>query len=250
MRRLLLALVAVAACLGGCDYMKLLNIRYDPVTAGAPRYPFNGRAPVGVVLPFAMSSTTNYGSCYVGEFVSTFGTLEDRAFAESSVNDIVAGAMADELSYGGFTVYDERNTPQFAVNEEKLAELCRELRRKHPDADFAVGGTITRFWARAKSFFWAVRVNADVELQSYVIDVRSSRIIFKSQVTGSRNGARQYVGAGRMKILLQEALAETVGKTLRNPQVVEFFNRTAERRAAPARVPDTAVPNPAAPDAG
>ena len=178
------------------------------------------------------------GPYHVGEFYSTFGTLEDRAFAEQSVSDIVAGGMADELNYGGFTVLDERNSPQFAVDEVKLAELCRELRAKHPDSDFAVGGTITRFWARAKSFFWSVRLNAEVQMVSYVIDLRAGTIVFKGDVGGTRDGARQYVGSGRMKMLLQEALSEAVSKTLRNPQVVEFFNRVAARRAAAPVVSD------------
>ena len=95
-----------------------------------------------------------------------------------------------------------------------------------------MGGTITRFWARARSFFWSVRINAQVEMVSYVIDLRNGTVVFKGTVGGTRDGAKQYVGAGRMKMLLQEALSEAVSRTLRNPQVVEFFNRVAARRAA------------------
>ncbi len=228
----MLVLLGLGLALTGCDDIKLLNVKYDPITAGAPRYTFDNRVPVAIVLPFRTTSATHYGPYHVGEFYTTIGTLEDRAFAEQTVNDIVAGGMADELNYSGFRVLDERNAPQFALDEAKLADLCRRLREKHPEADFAVGGVINRFWASAKSLFWMVQVRADVEMTSYVIDVREARIVFKAPVGGTRDGARQYVGAGRMKMLLQEALQEAVSKTLRNPQVIEFFMRVAARRAA------------------
>ena len=111
--------------LGGCDYMKLLNVRYDPITSGAPRYSFSDRAPVAVVLPFRPTSTTHYGPYHVGEFYSTFGTLEDRAFAEQSVSDIVAGGMADELNYGGFTVLELPSREAAIAWSAKLSAACQ-----------------------------------------------------------------------------------------------------------------------------
>lgn len=214
--------------LAGCDYIKMLNLDYNPMENGAPKYTF-ARQPRVVICPYTSTIATRYGPYHVGEFLSTFGTLEDRAFAEATVFDVIANAMTTELEYGGLMVYDERHRAELTVDETALAAWCAKVRARHPDADFAVGGIITKFWSQSKSFFWSVRVKAEVEFLSYVIDLRAAKILLRETVNGKREGAEQYVGAGRMKILLQEAMAEGVGKTLRNPQVVEAIKQAGAR---------------------